>query len=106
MNLPELQVCNGLLEPLYQSKMTTGIRKLLPLRIKYFSHFSFNYIWDSTAHFHSISQKQKRRERQGKDMSWCEMHSCIKGVHRNKSDKEINFMFLLSSNEGASCTEI
>lgn len=32
------------------------------------------------------------------------MHSCIKGVHRNKPDTEIHFMFLLT--EGDSCTEI
>lgn len=41
MNLLELQVCNRIPEPLYQSKKTTGIGKLLPLKIKHFSHFSF-----------------------------------------------------------------
>lgn len=98
MNLLELQVCNRVPEPLYQSKRTTGIRKLLPLKIKYFSHFNFNYIWNPTAYFHSISQEQnRRRENASKDMSSCETQSCIKGVHRNKSDKEIDFMFLLCS---------
>lgn len=41
MNLLELQICNRIPEPLYQSKKTTQIRKPLPLKIKYFSHFSF-----------------------------------------------------------------
>lgn len=33
MNLPELHICNRIPVYLYQSKMTTGIRKLLPLKL-------------------------------------------------------------------------
>lgn len=73
MNLPELHICNRIPVHLYQSKMTTGIRKLLLLKIKFFSHFSFNYKMDATAYFHSVLQEQKRRrERRGKD------ESCVK----------------------------
>lgn len=46
-----------------------------------------------------LAGTERRRERHGKDMSWCEKHSCIKAARRNKSDWEINFMFLLGSNK-------
>lgn len=47
-------------------RATAVIRKLLPLKMKFFSHFIFNYRWNSTAFFHRILQAQKG---EGKDMA-------------------------------------
>lgn len=87
--------CKRIPVPLYQSNSSNN---LLPLKIKSFSPFFFSCIWNSTAFFHSILQAQKG---EGKDMIkiWAGVKCCIKGVHRNKSDTEINFTFLLSPNK-------